>query len=306
VRRYTRVHFARAETESFPSDVDRRISAADHRNARADPRPRARLDCLDERERVPDAGELSAGVADIQVCTEPDCEHARVVLRLERAQRAVRLNRVPEHESDAELREHGRLGGQRIAYLPVRRDREADEAADLAARLVDGDVVTEKRELAGACESGGSGAEDGDTATSRVPACGWADSALERDLGRVALEPPDWDRPTAFVGKDAGALAERLDGADTRAGAAEEILGEDELRGSNRISARDCADEPGDVDVGGARLGAGGRRVRPAALEAGVRVEQRLLLGKRGRELREGLHDRECRVRRPQRHPGWA
>ena len=94
------------------------------------------LDRLDERQRVPDAVELVAGIADVEVRAEPDREDARVV----RSSRALsahrRVDRVAELETDAEPLEQRRLGRQRIAELAIRSDREAHESADLAARVV--------------------------------------------------------------------------------------------------------------------------------------------------------------------------
>ena len=84
------------------------------------------------------------------------------MLVLEPLQRLGRFDRRAEAELDAEARDRGGLGRQRLAQLAVRRDREADEAADLLARVVDRDVVAEQRELAGAREPGRAGADDGD------------------------------------------------------------------------------------------------------------------------------------------------
>ena len=64
--------------------------------------------------------------------------------------------------------------------------------------------------------------------------------------------------------QDAGALAEELDRADARAGAAEQVLGEDRSRAAAlRLAVGDRGDEGRHVDVGGARDDARAPRVGP-------------------------------------------
>src|SRR5581483_8656016 len=96
-------------------------------------------------------------------------------------------------------------------------------------------------------------ADDGD-----APARGGRGGARERRLaaeeqrvGGVALEGADGDRGPALVVEDAGALAEHLDRAHARAGAAEEVLGEDRARRAAAVADREGAHEAGDVDPGG-------------------------------------------------------
>ena len=109
----------------------------------------------------------------------------------------------------------------------------------------------------------------------------------EPDVGSVALEPPDLDRPSPLVREHAGALAEELRRADPRARAAEEVLGEDQLGGVRRVALRDRRHETGDVDVRGAGDRAGRGSMGAAALEAAVRFDPRLVGAERRLQLVE-------------------
>ena len=134
---------------------------------------------------------------------------------------------MPKLEADAEPLDQRRLGGQRIAELAVRRDREPDEAADLAARVVDRDLVSQQRELSRARKACGARAEDGDPPTTRARRRGKAGAARKGDLRRVALQPSDRDRLATFMRENARALAEGLNRADARAGPAEQVVRDD-------------------------------------------------------------------------------
>ncbi len=92
---------------------------------------------------------------------------------------------MSEAELDAEARDRGGLGRQRLAQLAIRGDGEAHEAADLRARVVDRDVVAEQRELPGAREPGRPGAEDGDALAGRARAAR-ADEAPRSNATSVA------------------------------------------------------------------------------------------------------------------------
>ena len=76
--------------------------------------------------------------------------------------------------------------------------------------------------------------------------------------------------------EDAGAFAQHLDRADARAGRAEDVLLEDRLRGCARISVGDLRDEPRDVDSRGAGDRTRRGSVGAAALQAAVRLDDRL------------------------------
>src|SRR4029079_16068846 len=108
---------------------------------------------------------------------------------------------------------------KRVAQLAVGRDREANEPAGLVARVEDGDVVAEQRELARARETRGAGAAHGHATASARPepreagaehgdALAGARTALrkahhahERVISGVALQAADRDRPSRLVRK---------------------------------------------------------------------------------------------------------
>ena len=127
-------HLVGTEPQRLASDVDRRVAAADHDDAASDARRPSGLDRLDERQRVPDAVRVVAGIAKPSWSARAR-PRGRPRRRFVSASSCCRLDRVPEPKLDAELAER-RLVGKRIAELAVRSDREADEPADLVA-LVD-------------------------------------------------------------------------------------------------------------------------------------------------------------------------
>jgi hypothetical protein len=122
-----------------------------------------------------------------------------------------------ELDPDSELLERARLRRERLALDPVRRDREADEAADLGALVVEGDVVAARGELAGARESRGAGADDGDPAAGRGDARAKGGVVRKRGVRRVALELRDRDRLPADVLEDARAPSHITSTGQTRA-----------------------------------------------------------------------------------------
>ena len=111
--------------------------------------------------------EVVALVRDVDVRAHSDGEHDRVDLAVELVQ-ARRVDARAEPELDAELGQQPRLVGQRLVRLAVRRDRVADEAADLLALVVDRHGVAARSELAGRGEPCRAGADHGD-ATCRSP-----------------------------------------------------------------------------------------------------------------------------------------
>ena len=161
-------HLGRAKPPHLAGHVDRRVAAADHGHAPAEPQRMAVLDRLDEGQRLPDPGELRAGDGGVGVLTHPDGEHDRVERVLELPQVERRPDRVAELEADAELREGERLLRERVADDPVRRDRVANKPAGLGTSVVDGDGETADGELAGAGEACGAGADHGDAAAVRA------------------------------------------------------------------------------------------------------------------------------------------
>ncbi len=66
--------------------------------------------------------------------------------------------------------------------------------------------------------------------------------------------------------QNAGSFAKLLNGADSRAGRAEEVGFENRLSRAQQILVRDPLDKRRDIDVGGARVNAG----RVVAIEAPV------------------------------------
>ena len=231
----------------------------------------------------------------VGVLAHPDGEHDRVERMLELPQVERRPDRVAELEANAHLREGERLLRERVADDPVRRDRVADEPAGLGALVVDGDGEAAGGELAGAGEARRAGADHGDVAAVRAlrrrPE---RNACRQRPVGRVALEARDLDRAASLVDEHAGALAELLDGTHPGARAAEQVVGEDRLRGGLRVALGDRGDECRHVHVGRARGDARSRRAA-AALEAAVGLDHRLAVGERRPELvedgrREALH----------------
>ena len=231
------------------------------------------LQPLDERQRLPDAVEVVAVVRHVEVRAHSHCEHDRVDLGNEFLQ-ARRVHSRAEAELHSELGEQPCFVGQRLVRLPIRRDRVADEPADLRTLVVDGYGVASRGELSGRSEPGRAGAHDGDAPAVRVGRRAQLHAVCVRPLGRVALERADLDRRPSLVDQNAILLAEHLDRADARAGPAEDVLGEDDPRGSRGIVRGDSRDEARDVDVRRAADDARRRRLHAAALEAAIRLDE--------------------------------
>ena len=227
----------------------------------------------------------------------PTREDARVVLGLELAQRLGESIGAPKRNSTPSRASARASCGQRLAQLAVRRDREADEPADLVALVVDRDVVAEQRELAGAREPGRAGAD------ARRRACRCAARARAQrtprasaHVGRVALERADRDRlrgPRARARRRPrrasrpGRRARRC----RRAGSRRRSFAP-RLRDRRRAIA---PTKPGTSTSG--RAGRGARRggVRAAALEAAHRLRAA------PRPPRVGARARRRRLRRATR-----
>ena len=107
----------------------------------------------------------------------------------------------------------------------------------------------------------------------------------EGRVGCDALERADRNRLASLVLEHAGALAEHLDRADARTGATEQVFGEDRPGGAGEVTFGDRADEPRHVDVGRAGDRAGRGRVGPAAVEAAVSLDERLVALQRRAQL---------------------
>ena len=110
-------------------------------------------------------------------------------------------------------------------------------------------------------------------------------AVLVGPVGRVALQRADLDRLPALVHEHAVALAEHLDRADPRARATEDVLGEDRRRRRGRIAGGDRRDEVGTSTPAGQAVSARRLRVRAAALEAAVGLDEGLLRRERRAEL---------------------
>ena len=199
------------------------------------------------------------------VGSHADRENDRVVRLCEQLQ-AGRAGVPAEDDAGAQGANERRLARKRFSELAVRCDRVANEAACLLALVVNRHCVAEGGELTGAGQAGGAGADDCNAEAGPRGAVAKVPGLDEPDVGSVALEPPDLDRPAPFVCEDAGALAEELRRADPRTCAAEEVLGEDHLGGVRGVALRDCRHEAGDVDVRGAGNRAGRGSVGAPAL----------------------------------------
>ena len=200
-----------------------------------------------------------------------------------------------EPKLDSELLERARLVGKRVANLPIRGDRVADEPADLLALVEDGDRVAARGELACAGEAGRAGADDDDPSAVRPErASGGVGRARRtnpsRSAGarrsRSAAGPRARGRRRPRTGPRPGRRVRRC-----RRGCSRSKI----VVGSGfGISVGDLRDEARDVDSGGAGDGARRGSVRPAALEAAVRFDERL--GRR--ERRPQLLESELWLRR--------
>ena len=261
-------------------------------NALADGRRLAGLQLLDEGQRFPDPVEVVALVRDVEVRAHSHGEHDRVDLAGELVQ-ARRVDPRAEPELHSEVGQQPCLVGQRLVRLAVRRDRVADEAADLLALVVDRYGVTARSELAGRGEPCRARADHGHGLAVRP--CGRAQrhAVPVRPLGCIALKRPDLDRPPPLVDQHAILLAEHLDRADARAGPAEHVLGEDDPCGRRGIPRGDGCDEARHVDPRRAADDTRRLRVRPTALETAVRLDDGGLRGQRRAKLaREVVHHR--------------
>jgi hypothetical protein len=111
--------------------------------------------------------------------------------------------------------------------------------------------VAEGGQLPRASHPGRARADHGDTLSGRsgrnVPR---KDAFLEGPVRREALERRNLDRRPTLMDEDACAFAEKLDRADTGAGAAEKILGQDRLGRLAGLVSGERADERRHVDVG--------------------------------------------------------
>ena len=138
-------------------------------------------------QRLPDPGQVVAGVRDLGIRSHPGAEEDGVGLCGDRGQ-LVRVDVRAEPELDADACQRLRLFRQRLPHLTVRSDRVADEAADFLALVEDRHVVAERSQLAGADEPGRAGADHGNVPS--VPRRGLPErrSGGERLVGGVALE----------------------------------------------------------------------------------------------------------------------
>ena len=264
----------RPEPLRLDCDVDRGVSAADDGDPLSDGRRLACLQLLDERQRLPDSVQVVAFVRHVEVRAHSDCEHDRVDLGNELLQ-ARRVHSRAEAELHSELGKQPCLVGQRLVRLPIRRDRVADEPADLRTLVVDGHGVASCGELSGRSEPCRAGADNGD-ATCRSPSAtgrSCTPFAYAHSVA-IALERTDLDRPPSLVDQDAILLAEHLDRADARAGPAEDVLGEDDPCGRRGIVRGDGRDEARHVDVRRAADDARRGRMRAAALETAIRLDE--------------------------------
>ncbi len=152
--------------------------------------------------------------------------------------------------------------------------------------IVDRHAVAVHGEPVGAGEARRAGADDSDRFVGRRGRCVELAALLDGDVGRVALQPADLDRPLLRGVAHAGFLAERLGRTDAGAHAAENVLVEDGLGRTDRIAGLDLADEQRNVDRGGT-----GRHARRVMAEvAAIRGHQRLMLVETRMQIGEILH----------------
>ncbi len=192
---------------------------------------------------------------------------------------------MPEAKLHSELREQPCFVGQRLVRLPIRRDRVADEPADLRTLVVDGYGVAARGQLSGRSEPGRAGTHDGDPPAVRGGRRTQLHTVCVCPLGRVALERADLDRRPSLMDQDTILLAEHLDRAHACARPAENVFGEDDPCGSRVIVRGDSRDEARDVDVRRAANDAWRRRLQAAALEAAIRLDEGRLRRQRRAKL---------------------
>jgi len=188
-------------------------------------------------------------------------------------------------EADAEPLDRADLGDAHLGTHLVDGDPVGVESAAFRSPLEHGDVVAEVRQFGGTAQPGGTGTHHRDPAA--MPGRGGGEqmkAECRGMVGRVALQATDVDRPPREVEHHAGAFAEHLGRADTRAAATEHVGLEDRPRGSGDVAGGDLVDEGGDVDPG--RTGLDARRVVAIEAARGLRVrllrrQRRLDVGQR-------------------------
>ena len=275
----------RAEPFRLDRDVDRGVAAADDGDAAAHGGRLARLQLLDERQRLPDALEVVALVGDVDVGAQTHGEHDRVDLRFQLLQPRL-VDALAEPELDAHVLEQPRLVRQRLVRLAVGRDRVADEATDLLALVVNGDRVAVGRR-AHRLRPGPPGRRRSPPPASRSAApAGAAGRRARRPTrsrsagarrSRSAAGPRGRGRSRAGRASRPGRRARR-----SRRGCSRRRSSTAAVAGSQAAIA---ATKPRHVDV--RRAGRHARRlgVGAAALEAAVRLDHSRLRGERRAEL---------------------
>ena len=104
------------------------------------------------------------------------------------------------------------------------------------------------------------------------------DTVFVNMIGRVTLEPADFDRIAVAVKHHAGAFAQDLSRADTRTTGPEDVCAEDSAGGAGDIAGHYFFNKRGDVDACRARRNAGGVETE----ETARRLDERLLFGEAG------------------------
>ena len=232
--------------------VDRGVATADHRRRRSRSAAARRLDPLDEGKRLPDPGQVVPWVGDWVSAPMPDAEEDGVDASSTLAAARQRRSCDAEPELDADSPQRGRFVRQRLAHLPVGRDRVPDEAARLFTLVEDRDGVAERGQLAGADEPGGAGADNRDPAP--VPRRGLSDrgAVRERHSPSRSAGAPRSRSACDRLGEHAGALAQHLGRTNARARRTEQVLGEDRLGRRPGSSFAIAPMKRGHVDARGA------------------------------------------------------
>ncbi len=235
---------------------------------------RLAVDFGDEIEGVAHLGQFLAGDAQARAGAEADADEDGVKVLFELRDRNVAADAHAGADLDAERFDELDLGEADLGLHLVVGDAVGVEAAGFLLFFENRDAVAEARELGGATEAGGTGADDGDFfAGGRGGGRQHAELALLDVVGGVALEAADLDGLLVTVLEHAGALAEHLGRADAGAGGAEDVGGEDGAGGADRVAGGDFPDERRDVDAGRARHDARGIE----AVEAARGLDERLL-----------------------------
>ena len=270
----------RAEPQRLTRDVDRGVAAADDDDAIADLPQLVVLQGLDERERLPDAGEVVA--RELEWTSSPIPTPRKTASYAESASTQLTAvpsrNRTPSASSARAPRGAGRARSG-TARSRSGRDRRSRPA------LEDGDGVAASRQLAGAGEPGRAGADDGHRASRRrrqlagAAARGRAPSrsrSAEARRSRTGSWPSCARTQAPWHSTSTG---------QTRAHVPPRMFSAKIVCAAAAVSSRKRIDESGHVDARRASHGAGRGRVRPAALEAAVGLEQGVLVGERRPEL---------------------